>query len=262
MSQRIPHKRWYGWLAAFLLATFFFLIVPGTSLAHAELLRSDPKEDALLRVAPTQVRLWFSEAVDRSPTLSTAVVVDAANRRVDKGDAQVVSSDARELDVTLNEHLPPGIYTVAWNVASDDDGHLNAGTFSFTVTRPDGSLPPQTAPPGQQAGGPPLSTGQSGGRTLLSFLTITLLELAAVFWVGALLFQHFVLPSVAEEHQDQEAMVRRIRQRFERRLAVPTLVLLLLANTGIVLGQVLTAAAGHAARLFHDAPALEVRFLE
>ncbi len=124
MNQRMPRRRRHLLLGAFLLATFLFLVFPARSFAHAELLRSDPADNALLRVAPTQVRMWFSEAVARSSTLSTAVIVDAANQGVDKGDARVVSGDARELDVTLKDHLLPGMYIVAWSVASEDDGHL------------------------------------------------------------------------------------------------------------------------------------------
>jgi len=253
MNRHMPRRRESLLLGAFLLATFFFLVLPGASFAHAEFLRSDPKEDALLRAAPTQVRMWFSEAVNRSSTLSTAVVVDAANQRADRGDAQVVSGDARELDVTLNNHLPTGVYTVAWTVASDDDGHLNSGTFRFTVTRPDGSLPPQTTTPSEQSGSSTLSSGQSDGATLLSFLTITLLELAAVFWVGAHLFQHFVLQPLREEHETQGPMAQQIMQRFEQRLAVPTVLLLLLANSGIVLGQAVTIAGGNGTRLVDPA---------
>jgi len=249
VSQHIPQWRWHLLLGAFLLATFFFLVFPGTSFAHAELLRSDPKEDALLRVAPTQVRMWFSEALDRSSTLSTAVVVDAANHRVDTGDARVVGSSGGELDVTLRDHLPPGMYTVAWSVASEDDGHLTSGTFRFTVTRPDGSLPPQGTTPNGQTVTSNLGTGSSESAFLLSFLTITLLELTAVFWVGAHLFQHFVLQSLAEEQKVQGLMTRQIQRRFERRLAVPTVLLLLLANSGILLGQVVAIANGNGAHV-------------
>jgi len=115
------------------------------------------------------------------------------------------------------------------------------------VTRPDGSLPPQGATSGDQTASS--NPGQYDGAPLFSFLTITLLELAAIFWVGAHFFQHFVLPPVTEENKAQGAMTYQVQRRFERRLAVPTVLLLLLANSGILLGQVVTVADGNGARV-------------
>src|SRR5438874_6932126 len=63
------------WLVAALFALFLALIFPAMGEAHADLLRSDPAQDAILRVAPKQIRLWFSENL--SPSLSSAEVVNA-----------------------------------------------------------------------------------------------------------------------------------------------------------------------------------------
>jgi len=76
------------WLVAALVALFLALVFPGVSSAHAVLLRSDPAQDAILRVAPKQVRMWFSENL--SPSFSTAEVLNAANQqRVDRHDAHI-----------------------------------------------------------------------------------------------------------------------------------------------------------------------------
>src|SRR2546422_10843298 len=83
-------------LIAALLAVCLALVLPGTSEAHAILLRSDPAKDAVLSAAPYQVRMWFSEALN--PAASTAVVVNEANQRVDKRDAFVTPNDATEMD--------------------------------------------------------------------------------------------------------------------------------------------------------------------
>src|SRR5438132_296386 len=90
-------------LVTVLLAACLILVFPGTSEAHAILLRSDPAKDAVLRVAPDQVRMWFSEALN--PAFSTVVVVNGANKRVDIGVAQVSPGDPTEMDVTLNPNL-------------------------------------------------------------------------------------------------------------------------------------------------------------
>src|SRR5437870_2814820 len=127
-------------LVAALVAVFLALVFPGVSSAHAVLLRSDPAQDAILRVAPKQVRLWFSENL--SPSFSTAQVLNAANQqRVDRQDAHVSPSNATEMDVTLQPNLSPGVYVVIWRSFSSDDGHILGGSFLFTVARPDGTVP-------------------------------------------------------------------------------------------------------------------------
>src|SRR2546425_1251342 len=148
----MPHMRLISarrrWLIAVLFAVCLLLASPGVSLAHAILLRSDPAKDAVLPVAPDQVRMWFSE--DLNPALSTAVVVNGANARVDMGDAHVSLSDPTEMDISLKPNLPPAAYVVVWRTGSADDGHVLSGSFLFTVARPDGTVP--TLSPGANPG--------------------------------------------------------------------------------------------------------------
>src|SRR2546430_14729209 len=111
------------WLVAALFALFLALVFPGVSSAHAVLLRSDPAQDAILRVAPKQVRMWFSENL--GPSFSSAEVLNAANQqRVDRHDSHVSPSDTREMDVSLPPALSPGVYAVIWRSFSSDDGHI------------------------------------------------------------------------------------------------------------------------------------------
>lgn len=241
MKYSIVRWRWHLLLIAFLLATSLALFFPATSFAHAELLRSDPSDGATLRTAPTRVRMWFSEALDRSPTFSGAVVIDASSRSVDMHDAQVVSNDSREMDVSLIPNIPAGNYMVAWHVASVDDGHLTTGTIRFTVTQADGSLPPGETPSGTQTNGSSLSLNASSSSSLTSFVVITLLELAAIFWVGLHLFQQFVLQSVTEEYEDLRELIVRVQHR-SKWLALIALILLLFANSGVLFQQVVAIA--------------------
>src|SRR5690349_4819648 len=90
---------------ALLLALTLCLLSPQTSKAYAVLLRSDPPANAVLKVEPVQVRLWFTE--DLNPTSSTASVVNAANHRVDVNGALVMPTDAREMDIALRPDLLP-----------------------------------------------------------------------------------------------------------------------------------------------------------
>src|SRR6266849_7829895 len=241
-------------LAAALFAVCLVLLFPGISLAHAILLRSDPARDAVLPVAPDQVRMWFSEELNSA--LSTAVVVNGANARVDMGDAHVSLSDPTEMDLSLKPNLPPAAYVVVWRTDSTDDGHVLSGSFLFTVARPDGTVPtlsPGTNPGAIALGGSSLSgqyTGQLDGPTLFNLVMITLVELGAVFWVGASLWQLFVLQPAAEDHPELSTTNQQAQQRFERRFALPTLLVLLVANIGVLLGQAVIVTGGNFAAAF------------
>src|SRR6266705_4049773 len=254
----MPHVSLLGaqrrFLVAVLCAACLALVLPGTSEAHAILLRSDPVKDALLHVAPDRVRMWFSETLN--PAFSTVVVESGANQRVDNRDAQVAPGDASEMDVTLQSNLPPAVYVVVWRTDSNDDGHVLTGSFLFTVARPDGSIPTISGGtiPGQNAlGGSNLTglySGQLDGPALFNLIMITLVELGAVFWVGAQFWQIFVLQPTAEDHEELSASNQQVQQRFERRFSLPTLLLLLLANGGVLLGQALTVTGGNIANAF------------
>jgi len=225
-----------------------FPVVASAHTAHAILLRSDPAKDAILSVAPQQVRMWFSE--DLNPTLSTAVVVNAENQRVDNRDAHISSNDPAEMDVTLMSNLPPAVYIVVWRSDSNDDGHILRGSFIFTLARPDGTVPTLSGNtiPGQNALGSGnltgLYTGQVDGPTLFNLIAITLVELGAVFWVGAQLWLVFVLQPVSEDHKEQSNTNQQVQLRFERLFSFPTLLVLLLANIGVLLGQALNFTGG------------------
>src|SRR5713101_7608724 len=243
-------------LIAVLLALCLLLLFPGVASAHAILLRSDPAKDAVLRVAPSQVRMWFSE--DLNPAFSTASVIDASNttasnvnaagHRVDNRDAHVSAGDPKEMDVTLPPNLPPAAYLVLYQTDSAEDGTILRGSFLFFVARPDGSIPSYNgnALTGQNLLGSNTTTGQIDGPTLFNLVAITLVELGAVFWVGAQLWLVFVLQPVTEDHKEESSINQRVRERFERRFSLPALLVLLFANIGVLVGQALninTAAA-------------------
>jgi copper transport protein len=235
-------------LLAVQLALCLTLLFPAIASAHAILLRSDPAKDSVLSVAPQQVRMWFSEALN--PAFSTAVVVDGENKRVDNRDAHVSSHDATEMDLTLQSNLPPAVYIVIWRTDSADDGHILRGSFLFSVARPDGSVP--TLSPGSNPGANVLGsgnltglyTGQIDGPTLFNLVMITLVELGAVFWMGAQLWISFVLTISVEAHAEERSVNGRAQQRFERYFSLPTLAVLFVANIGVLVGQALNLTGG------------------
>ena len=224
----------------------FFL--PTTVSAHAILLRSEPAKDAVLNTPPQQVRMWFSE--DLNPAFTTAVVVNANNQRVDQRDAHISSSDSKEMDVSLNANLPPSVYVVIYRTDSADDGHILRGSFIFSVARPDGTVPSLNGNsiPGQNVlGGGNLTsvnTGQLDGPTVFNLIMIMLVELGAVFWVGAQLWLIFVLQLAPADNNGLQEIKQQVQQRFERRWSPPALLVLLIANVGVLVGQGILITGG------------------
>jgi copper transport protein len=233
-------------LPALPLALGLFFLFPASSLAHAILLRSDPARDAILTSAPSEVRMWFSE--DLNPGTSKAVIL-MANKHLANTSYVVSSSDTKEMDLSIQDALPPGVYLVIWRTQSAEDGHVLSGSLLFKVANPDGTVPNQTiSPVAASALLGNTSSNQFDGTTLLSAIMITLVDLGLVFWVGAQLWQSFVLQpgtNEAEPGFDQQA-----EQRFQKQFSLPTLFVILLANVGILIGQSLGISNGNLGQAF------------
>ena len=103
--------------------------LPGVSHGHAFPDHADPRVGSIISVAPSQVRIWFTAALE--PAFSTIVVQDAAGKKVDKGDGRVNPGDPTLLEAGLLP-LPSGTYKVIWNVAARD-GHRTIGDFTFVI---------------------------------------------------------------------------------------------------------------------------------
>jgi methionine-rich copper-binding protein CopC len=116
-------------LAITFLATIAALTMASAASAHAHLLSSLPAANGTVPVAPREIVITFTEALE--PRFSTIEVQDAAGHRVDTGDAHVPSDNAKRLSVGLKP-LTRGTYKVLWHVTSIDT-HRSEGTFDFTV---------------------------------------------------------------------------------------------------------------------------------
>jgi len=247
---RVIHQRFL--VFAVPLALCLTLLFPAIASAHAILLRSDPAKDSVLSIAPKQVRMWYSEALN--PAFSTAVVVNGENKRVDNRDAHVSSSDQTEMDVTLQPNLPPAVYIVIWRTDSAADGHILRGSFIFSIANADGTVPtlaPGANPGANALGGGNLTglyTGQFDGPTVFNLIMITLVELGAIFWMGAQLWINFVLSISSETHSEERAANEQSQRRFERYFSLPTLIVLFLANIGVLVGQALNLTGGDLAQ--------------
>ncbi len=222
--------------------TMFPLEPLGLSLpvasAHAYLLRSDPPANKVLKAPPQIVRLWFSEEIN--PFTSHAIIVDPTNREVDTGQGTVNSSNAKEMDITpLLLHA--GTYVVVWRSQSAQDGHISGGSFIFRIARPDGSIPPipHVLPTGHFPGAAGSGLAENDtldGPTIMQTLMTWLALLGMTVWVGGLFWETWILPPTRRYDPDVAVASRQARRRF-RYLAVSALMLILLSDIGIVIGQ-------------------------
>ncbi len=234
------------------LACCLLFLLPEVSEAHAILLRSDPANNAILTTSPTVVHMWFADTLN--PTYSTARALNSSQQRVDKNNAHVAANDSTELDVNMPPKLPPAVYVVLWRTQSANDGHILTGSFTFNIANPDGSTQKFNGPfPAQNQlgdiGGS--GTGQLDGPALFNLIMITLVELGTVFWVGAQLWRSFATStSDATQEQEQHAIEQHSEQRFDRIFSLPTLLLIFIANIGVVLGQAMLLPGEQLAQAF------------
>jgi copper transport protein len=113
------------------------LALPGTAWAHATLVRTLPRDGAVLRSAPTRVRVVFDDDV----RLASGI------KAIRNGGGSVLGAKprvaaGRVLVIPLRSDLADGDYTVLWRVRSDD-GHTLSGVVAFGVGA--GRAPPQAA---------------------------------------------------------------------------------------------------------------------
>ena len=118
-----------GFIGA-LAAVGAFLALTAPADAHAMLDRATPAVGAVVHVAPSEIRLEFSEGVEAS--LSRVTLTGAEGARVQTGPAATPTRARRLLIVPLKASLAPGVYRVTWRVVSVDS-HVTQGDFSFIV---------------------------------------------------------------------------------------------------------------------------------
>ncbi|WP_240926240.1 copper resistance protein CopC [Streptomyces sp. JB150] len=121
---------------ALLVALLTLLVLLGSAApaaAHAALAATDPRDGAVLKSAPRQLTLSFTESVG---LLDGSVrLLGPDNRRVRVGEARHAPDGDDTVRVRLPDHLRTGTYTVAWRVVSADS-HPVSGAFSFSIGKP------------------------------------------------------------------------------------------------------------------------------
>jgi len=157
----------------------------GTAQAHAQYVTSNPVANAILHDPPTRVAVSLSEAV-QSGTASIRVT-DSNGTRVDAGPVNLSASDSKTFSIRLSS-IGPGVYTVTWTATSAVDGHFTAGSFSFAVQNPDGTLPGPLPGSGPTSGGRPVSLFEVAARFLMFAglaMALGAAVLATFLWIPA-----------------------------------------------------------------------------
>lgn len=116
----MPHNR-----ILLALTLLLALLVPMQAWAHAQLLSTDPADNAVLESAPQAVRLHFNEPV--SPLAISLIGSDGA--ATDLFDA---TAGGETVTVTLPEAEIAGTQVLSWRVVSTD-GHPIGGSLVFSV---------------------------------------------------------------------------------------------------------------------------------
>ncbi|MFG3012168.1 copper resistance CopC/CopD family protein [Streptomyces cinerochromogenes] len=134
-EHRGPLRPCGGGLAKLLLLLPALLIglLLGTAApasAHAVLRASDPADGTVLRTAPRQVTLAFTESVGL--LTDSFRIYDPGNHRLRTGPADHAPGRSDTARVTLPARLATGTYTVAWRVVSADS-HPVSGALTFSV---------------------------------------------------------------------------------------------------------------------------------
>jgi methionine-rich copper-binding protein CopC len=103
----------------------------GDGVPHLRLVATSPAADSTLAEAPTEIRLFFSEAPQMRGT--TVRLTRGTEELVASTEAAADPEDPKELFIRPASPLAPGTYTVHWRVIAED-GHTQRGTFAFRVT--------------------------------------------------------------------------------------------------------------------------------
>ncbi|MGW0418664.1 copper resistance CopC/CopD family protein [Streptomyces sp. NPDC003015] len=105
----------------------------GAASAHAALKATDPEDGSVLKSAPRDITLTFTESVGLLD--DSFRVLDPDGKRLKTGDSGHGAGGSDTAHVSLPAKLTQGTYTVAWRVVSADS-HPVSGAFTFSVGKP------------------------------------------------------------------------------------------------------------------------------
>ena len=120
------NKRALALLSGTFLALIAGVTVPASAHSFPEL--EIPPAGATLSEPPAQITIKYDAPIEK--LFASLEVLNSAGQNEAAGKPEV-SPDGWKLSVPVNK-LPPGEYTVQWNVVCIDTHHTQ-GSYSFTV---------------------------------------------------------------------------------------------------------------------------------
>jgi copper transport protein len=223
--------------------------VAASAFAHADLLRSSPRDGQVLERSPRVVVLTFDEGIEAA--FVRLRVQDVGGSRVDRGDPHHPQGREEVLAVRLLPGLD-GRYFASYRVISAD-GHPVTKRIAFTVQPParaedeqpgqdeQGAMPPGEGegamPPPAGEGTPGHVEGESGAVTSAAFAAARGLSyLAMAIAIGGIVFLLVVWVPALARVAGAGAVWARLSERFARRVRAIVL-------GAVALGVVATALA-------------------
>jgi copper transport protein len=171
-------------------------VLPPQLHAHAVLLSSTPAASSNVAVAPSEIRLVFSERPERAFTHIALFAPGGASVALDS----VVVGPGNSAAARIVGPLVAGEYLVVWRTVARD-GHALRGDFVFSIA-PDavGIAPPGTPPPPARQGIPSPSPAMQSAdyapiATLLRWLTLA----GVVALIGTVVFRVLIVSRLARE---------------------------------------------------------------
>ncbi len=116
-------------MSRILFAIVSLVLLAGSTFGHSSLERSEPKDGETLKVAPAEIRMWFTEPIKLG--LSTFEVRNAAGKPIDQRDLRADEKQPALVRLSLPANLSSGTYKVTWSAVAQDL-HVSQRKFQFS----------------------------------------------------------------------------------------------------------------------------------
>jgi hypothetical protein len=104
------------------------LMLPALLQAHAKLEKTQPANGTTVSATPPQIQLWFDEEVD---VKVSKIELTGPSGKVALGPTHLIGP--KSLMAVITGKMADATYTVIWQTAAADDGHVSKGDFKFTL---------------------------------------------------------------------------------------------------------------------------------
>ncbi len=122
------------WLLTFSASLIFLISLSlSTAEAHSTLERTVPGSGITLDKPPANIEIWFEDPVVIHS--ESVKVFDEKGKEVQRGKPFSDAEDPRHIVLFLQENLPPGIYTVQYNLIALD-GYVIRDEYNFEIAKP------------------------------------------------------------------------------------------------------------------------------